>query len=151
MKLTDYKEKLARKVLVYGAPKTGKTDFVGQLAKTKKLWWVDLEDGVKTLLHSPRMTPEMLGNIELLRIPDTQINPIGCRTLLKMIKGNPGTVCETHGAWVCPICGKLPDAEKVAINLSEFTNNDVLVIDSVSQLAASAMNDIQKALTPKVY
>lgn len=145
MKLTDYQEKMARKVLVYGAPKTGKTDFVGQLAAKKKLWWLDLEDGVKTLIHSPRMTPAMLGNIELIKIPDTQIMPIAARTILKLIKGNPGWICESHGAWLCPMCGKTADSARTAINLSEFTNNDVLVIDSVSQLAASAMNDIQKA------
>lgn len=145
MKLTDYKEAAARKILVYGAPKTGKTDFVGQLAAAKKLWWLDLEDGVKTLIHSPRMTPAMLANIELFRIPDTQIFPIAARTILKIIKGQPVKVCETHGAVGCPACANGKGVETL-ISLRDFTTNDVLVIDSVSQLAASAMNDIQKAV-----
>lgn len=145
MKLTDYKQSMARKILVYGAPKTGKTDFVGQLASLKKLWWLDLEDGIKTLVHSPRITPAMIGNIELIKIPDTQIFPIAARTILHLIKGLPGTICEQHGAWKCPAC-KTANAPAAAIDLSSFTNNDVLVIDSVSQLAQSAMNDIQKAV-----
>lgn len=151
MKLTDYKQSMARKILVYGAPKTGKTDFVGQLAATKKLWWLDLEDGVKTLIHSPRITPEMLANVELFKIPDTQIFPIAARTILQLIKGRPGTICELHGAWNCPVCKTAASKDSAtgiatAIDLSTFTNDDVLVIDSVSQLAASAMNDIQKAI-----
>lgn len=143
MKLTDYIPAISRKILVYGAPKTGKTDFVGQLAKTKKLWWFDLEDGIKTLVHSPRMTPEMISNIELFKIPDTQIFPIAARTLLKVIKGLPVKICEAHGAAGCPVCERNA-AAATTISLKDFTNNDVLVIDSVSQLASSAMNDIQK-------
>ena len=148
MKLTDFIPSATRKILVYGAPKTGKTDLVGQLAASKKLWWFDLEDGVKTLLHSPRMTPAMLANIELFRIPDTQIFPIAARTLLKVIKGLPVAICHTHGAVACPLCANGKGASST-ISLRDFTTNDVLVIDSVSQLAASAMNDIQKDVISK--
>ena len=148
MKLTDYIPAAARKILVYGAPKTGKTDLVGQLASINKLWWFDLEDGVKTLIHSPRMKKEWFDNIELFKIPDTQIFPIAARTLLKVIKGAPVTVCETHGAVGCPMCAN-GRGDVTAISLRDFTNNDVLVIDSVSQLAASAMNDIQKDVIAK--
>lgn len=145
MKLTDYQPSVARKILVYGAPKTGKTDLVGQVAAIKKLWWFDLEDGIKTLLGSPRMTPAMLANIELFKIPDTQIMPIAARTLLKVIKGQPVAICHLHGAVACPICSKNGDPTST-ISLKDFTNDDCLVIDSASQLASSAMNDIQKAV-----
>jgi len=143
MKLTDYIPAVARKILVYGPPKVGKTDRVGQLAKVKKLWWLDLEDGVKTLIHSPRMTPDMLANIELFKIPDTQIFPIAARTLLKIIKGEPTEICHAHGAAGCPAC-KSKSLPTSRICLKEFTNDDVLVIDSGSQLATSVMNDIMK-------
>ncbi len=148
MKLTAYIPAVARKILVYGAPKTGKTDLVGQIASIKKLWWFDIEDGVKTLIHSPRMKKEWLENIELFRIPDTQIFPIAARTLLKVIKGLPVEICEAHGAVDCPHCKKA-NLPSTRICLREFTNDDVLVIDSVSQLAASAMNDIQKDIIAK--
>lgn len=145
MKLTDYAPKAARKILVYGPPKCGKTDLVGQLAEIKKLWWLDLEDGIKTLLSSPRMKKEWLDNIELFPIPDTQISPVACRTILKMIKGKPGTICHNHGVWDCVVC-KTKGGTSSALDLGSFTNNDVLVIDSVSQLASSAMNDIQSKI-----
>lgn len=143
MKLTDYEQSAARKIIVYGPPKTGKTDLVGQLAEKKKLWWFDLEDGVKTLLASPRMKREWFDNIELFKIPDTQINPIACRTFLKMFKAGTHEICHMHGAVGCPLCKK-DGAPSTSINLSSFTNNDILVIDSATQLAQSAMNDIQK-------
>lgn len=142
MKLTAYAPSMARKILVYGAPKTGKTDLVGQLAEVKKLWWLDLEDGIKTLLSSPRMKKEWLDNIEYFRIPDTQIMPVAARTMLKLVKGKAGTICEKHGVWECAAC-KQAGLTSPTIELGTFTNNDVLVIDSASQLAASAMNDIQ--------
>lgn len=143
MKLAEYEQSAARKIIVYGPPKTGKTDLVGQLAAKKKLWWFDLEDGIKTLLASPRMKREWFDNIELFKLPDTQINPIACRTLLKVIKGGPKKICWNHGAVDCPICKRDESAKWNEINLSTFTNNDIMVIDSATQTAQSAMNDIQ--------
>lgn len=143
MKLTDYVPAMARKILVYGPPKTGKTELVAGLAARKKLWWFDLEDGIKTLVNNPRIPQSSFANIEVFKIPDTQIFPIAARTLLKVIKGKAVAICHLHGAVGCPICAK--DSRPTSdIDLSTFTNDDVLVIDSVSQLAASAMNDIQR-------
>lgn len=142
MKFNDYVPAAARKILVYGPPKTGKTELVLKLAEKKKLWWLDLEDGIKTAINNPRIKPEWLENIELFKIPDTQVFPIAARTLLKIVKGGEKNVCHLHGAVECGICKK-DGGTSSAINLSSFTNNDVLVIDSVSQLAQSAMNDIQ--------
>lgn len=144
MKLTDYIPSAARKILVYGAPKTGKTDFVGQLAATHKLWWFDLEDGVKTLISSPRMKKEWLANIELFKIPDTQTFPVAVDTLLRVIKGGDHAICHAHGSVNCSRCKSLGAEAATTINVGAFTSNDVLVIDSVSQLAASVMNYIKR-------
>ena len=149
MKLNDYKPSAARKILVYGPPKTGKTDLVGGLAAIKKLWWFDLEDGVKTLLSSPRMKPEWFGNIELFRIPDTQIFPVAIETMLKIIKGGKNEICHLHGMVACARCKVLGPGGGTAIDVGAFTNDDVLVIDSGSQLSASAMNYIQRAIILK--
>lgn len=148
MKLTDYAPTAARKILVYGAPKTGKTELVAKLAQSKKLWWLDLEDGIKTVMNNPRIPAPWLDNIELFKIPDTQVFPVAARTMLKIIKGVPSEICHKHGVVGCILCKKdnLPTS---TINLGSFTNDDVLVIDSVSQLAASAMNDIQKDVIAK--
>lgn len=146
MKLTEYQPNAARKILVYGAPKTGKTELVGSLATIgKKLWWFDLEDGIKTLLRPDSTASKSLGNIELFRLPDTQLFPIGIETILKVVKGDGSLkVCHRDGRVNCASCSKNFPNDFTAINTKEFTNNDVLVIDSVSQLATSAMNHICK-------
>jgi hypothetical protein len=141
MKFTDYIPEAAKKILVYGAPKTGKTDLVGQLASIKKLWWFDLEDGVKTLISSPRMKKEWFDNIELFKLSDTQTFPVGIETMLRVIKGGKHSVCHAHGQVSCVKCKALGNSE---IDVGTFTLNDILVIDSVSQLSASAMNYIQR-------
>lgn len=152
MKLTDYKQSAARKICVYGDPKTGKTDLVAQLAEKKKLWWFDLDDGIKTVINSPRIKQEWWDNIELFKIPDTQVMPIGARTMLKVIKGRPCSICHMHGAVDCPICKRENPDAFTSIDLSTFTNNDVMVIDSTTQLAQSAMNDIQyKSIQAEKY
>lgn len=144
MKLSDYQQSAARKILVYGPPKSGKTDLVGQLAAGKKLWWFDLEDGIKTLLHSPRMKKEWFDNIELFSMPDTQTFPVAVETLLKVVKGGKQDICHKHGVVNCIACKKDAPTAFTSINVGEFTNNDVLVVDSVSQLASSVMNFIAK-------
>lgn len=144
MKLSTFTPSVSRKILVYGATKTGKTDFVGRLAEVKKLWWFDDEDGVKTLLSSPRIKKEWLDNIELFKIPDTQTFPVMVETLLRVIKGGDHAICHAHGAVSCNRCKSLGDSAATTINVGSFTNNDVLVIDSVSQLASSVMNYIQR-------
>jgi len=149
MKLTDYQPAAARKILVYGPPKTGKTDLVGQLASIKKLWWFDLEDGIKTLLSSPRMKKEWLNNIELFKLPDTQTFPIAIETMLRVIKGGKHSICHAHGVGNCVKCKALGAAGATEIDVGSFGPDDVLVVDSGSQLSASAMNYIQRELILK--
>lgn len=149
MKLDTYIPSVARKILVYGAPKTGKTDLVGQLAATHKLWWFDLEDGIKTLLSSPRVKKEHLKNIELFKLPDTQTFPVAIETLLRVIKGGSNKICHAHGVVNCVKCKLLPEDQHSVIDVGTFGITDILVIDSGSQLSASAMNYIQRELIAK--
>lgn len=138
MKLTDFKNSATVKLLVYGGPKSGKTSLVGKLADTKRLWWFDLESGISSLLKGGYN----LDNIEYFKLPDSQGYPIAVETILKVIKGGEQKICHAHGKVSCPMC-KTPDLYSV-IDVSKFTTNDVLVIDSVSQLSASIMNYILK-------
>jgi hypothetical protein len=149
MKLTAYEDTVARKVLVYGAPKTGKTEFVAGLAESKKLWWFDLEDGIKTVLHSPRLQKPWLERIEYFKLADTQTYPVAIETLLKVIKGGPQAICHEHGQVNCARCKAAKPTAFSIINTSEFTSEDVLVVDSVSQLSASVMNYIQRDIILK--
>lgn len=137
MLLSEYQAKETHKVLVYGRAKVGKDAFVGQLARAgQKLWWFDLEDGIKTLLNPAILPVEHHSNIHVFRIPDTQTIPMAIETLLKVIKGIPCTICWLHGKVSCPKCKD----NLYRICLDEFTVNDWLIINSVTQLSLSAMN-----------
>jgi hypothetical protein len=143
MKLTEYKTQSARHILVYGPPKSGKTAAIGKLAEKYKLWYFDLEDSVKTLLNPELCNPAWLPNIELFRIPDKQTYPMGIETMLKVLKGGKSTICHTHGKVSCPIC-KDP-ALLSTIDINELSvDKDIVVIESYSQLAESAMNYIMR-------
>lgn len=145
MKLSEYKAQSARHILIYGPPKSGKSAAIAQLAKRFKLWYVDLEDSVKTLLNPELVAPALLDNIELIRVPDKQTYPMGIETVLKIIKGTETKVCHLHGKVSCPLCAKDPAAIVTTINLSKFElDKDILVLESYSQLAESAMNYIMR-------
>jgi len=141
MKLTEYAPQTARHILVYGPPKSGKTAAIGKLAEKYKLWYFDLEDSVKTLLNPQLCDPAWLPNIELFRIPDKQTYPMGIETMLKVLKGGKSTVCSVHGKVSCPIC----KTGLTTIDINELSvDKDIVVIESYSQLAESAMNYIMR-------
>lgn len=143
MDLSDYNESTCAKILVYGPPKSGKTALVGKLAEAGfKLHWCDLEQGIKTLLNPAILKPEFRKNINVVNIPDHRMYPVAIDTVKTILKGQEAKVCFAHGKVACPICAKDPAAKVSTINLSTFTKQDILVIDSLSQLADSAMNKI---------
>lgn len=142
MKLSEYKGSEARHILVYGPPKTGKTELVGALAEHFTLWWFDLDGGAKTLMREGSRAFKHLDNINYFRIPDTQIFPIAVETMLKVFKGGRMKVCHQHGKVNCPACKDKPNTE---ICLEEFDNKkDILVVDSYTQLMDSVNNWIHK-------
>lgn len=140
MKLTDKIPSTTHRVLIYGAPKSGKTQLAAALAASYKLIWFDLENGYATLLKLPQTHQS---NIELLSIPDSKVFPIAIETMLKVITGNPVSICEQHGKVSCPLCRKdnLPTTD---IELAKVGADTVVVIDSLTQLTNSAIAFITK-------
>lgn len=139
MKLSEVSTNSAVKILVYGPPKTGKTSLVGKLAKTHKLHWLDLESGIKTLLNPLILSPEHRNNINVINIPDHRTYPIAIDTVRAIFKGAATRICDAHGKVNCSACTR-DKASFSEIDISKFTKEDVIVIDSLSQLAISAMN-----------
>lgn len=140
MKLTAKALSPIHRVLIYGSPKTGKTQLAGSLAEFKKILWFDLENGYATLLKFPQEWKE---RIEIISIPDTRSFPVAIETCLKVIKGAKVEICEEHGKVGCPLCKKDSKAFST-VELNALGEDTVVVFDSLTQLTASAIAHITK-------
>jgi len=140
MKLTDKLPSATHRVLIFGAPKSGKTQLAATLASQYNLLWFDLENGYGTLLKLPKQEQE---KIELISIPDSKTFPIAIETMLKVVSGTKVEICEAHGKVSCPLCKK-DSLPTTIIELSALGNDTVVVIDSLSQLSNSAIAFITK-------
>ena len=140
MKLTEKKHSKTSRVLVYGEPKSGKTQLAAALASKYKLIFIDLENGYETLLKLPQEYQE---RIELISIPDTKVFPIAIETMLKVITGNRVEICDAHGKVGCAVCKK-EQASFSVIELNSLSSDTVVVVDSLTQLSNSAMNFLTK-------
>jgi len=138
-KLSSKSTSSTHRIIVYGAPKSGKTQLVGQLAECYNLIWVDMENGHETLFKLPT---DWQDRIELINLPDTRSYPIAAETVLKMVKGAV-SICETHGKVSCMICKK-EGAATVDINLPALSSDTVVVFDSLTQLTSSCIAQITK-------
>lgn len=140
MNLDDYSTATRTKVLVFGPPKSGKTALVGKLASDFTLYYFDLESGIKTLLNPTLLDPKFRRNINVINIPDHKLYPVAIDTLRTVFRGGLKKICTTHGAVSCPVCAKVPTATATEIDIAKLGATDIVVIDSMSQLARSAMN-----------
>lgn len=144
MNLKDLANAVARvqpnhSILIYGAPKSGKTQLVGTAAKlpeVHRIFWFDLENGSETLLKMS-LTDTELEKVTLFKLPDTRSNPVAIETILKIFSSKtPVTICDEHGKVGCVVC----KTQGTSFHLGACTHNDLVVIDSGSQLGDSAMN-----------
>jgi hypothetical protein len=143
MKLSKKSAVKSHRVLLFGPPKSGKTQLAGSIVLDPrfKLLVFDLENGSDTLLKLP---PETHDRIEVISIPDTRGFPIAIETMLKVIKGGPVEVCELHGKVSCAIC-KSKLLPTTTIELNSLGLDTVVVVDSLTQLTNSAIAHITKA------
>lgn len=128
-------------ILIYGPPKSGKTRLVGTAAKipeVKRLIWFDLENGIETLINMG-LTEEEMAKITVYKVANTRENPIGIETFLKAFSAKtPIQICDAHGRVNCVECAKdkLPTTP---FCLKDLTHDDIVVIDSGSELGDSAL------------
>lgn len=142
MKLTDKVATTTHRVLVYGAPKTGKSLLVGKLSEHYKINWFDCENGYSVLQQLPIEQQE---RINLITVPDSRIYPIAAETWLYAIKGDAGTICNTHGKWNCQLCKKdgLPVTD---VHLNTTQPDTINVFDSLTQFTNSIISHITKSM-----
>lgn len=140
MKLSRKESSKSHRVLLFGPPKSGKTELAGKLSSKFNLIWFDLENGVDTLLKLPDSQKE---RIEVISIPDTRSFPVAIETCLKVIRGTRGFVCEEHGKWMCALCKK-DNKPVIEIELNALPLDTIVVFDSLTQLTNSAIAHITK-------
>jgi hypothetical protein len=140
-KLSSMQQSATHRVLIYGPPKSGKTQLAGSLSSAFDILWFDLESGKDTLFKLPKAQQE---RIELVSLPDTRSYPIAIETMLKVIKGGKVNICEKHGKVSCALCMK--DSSPItAVELSALPTSTIVVVDSMTQLTNSAIAHITKA------
>lgn len=144
MKLSSKEASPHHHVLLFGPPKSGKTKLTGNLATEGfNLHWFDLENGVGTL---KQLSSESQERVNLFALPDTRSFPIAIETLLKVIKGGRFEICDEHGKVACALCKKALASFSV-FDSSTLGPDDIMVVDSLTQLTASAIAHITKAQT----
>ena len=139
-KLSTMKHTSTHRVCVYGEPKSGKTQLAGELSKEFDILYFGLENGHETLLKLPYEQQE---RIDCILIPDSRVFPIGIETMLKVVTGNKVEICEEHGKVSCALCKKDQKAFSI-VELNALPKTTIVVIDSLTQLAVSAMAHITK-------
>jgi len=129
--------------LIYGQPKTGKTWLAGTAIKSAKLariFWFDIENGSSTLLNPElELTSEQMAKVTLYQLPDTCKNPVAIDTMLKVVSNLKGIdICEAHGKVACRDCKVAKSPTEYFPPIPSLGANDLIVIDSLSQLGDSA-------------
>jgi hypothetical protein len=146
MKASDYKAGAGRHVIVYGGPKTGKTELTGTLLPKWRLHWFNLDNGVKTLFREGSRALKHLDNLEIYTIPDSQRFPVAVQTMLKVLRGGPNKICHKHGIVDCAAPSCKVDGGYDLFDLDKLdVKKDIVVIDHYTQLMDSVNNWIHKA------
>ncbi len=140
MKASKKSASATQRVLIYGPPKTGKTQLALELAKYFDIIFVDLENG-----HDPiyKLSQECQERTEIISLPDTRDYPIAIETCLKIVKGKV-SICELHGKVRCMLCAK-EKADIVEVDVNSMPNSSIIIFDSLTQLTSSAISHITKA------
>lgn len=139
-KLSSLSPSTTQRVLLYGPPKTGKTEIAGALSAEFDLLWFDLEAGKDTLFKLPKSQQD---RINIISIPDTRGWPIAAETMLKVIKGAVCPICEEHGKVNCLGCMKMSKSQET-VCLTTLPTGTIVVIDSGTQLSNSFIAHITK-------
>lgn len=139
-------ESSSHAILIYGDSGVGKTRFAATaslIPEINRIVWLDLENGADTILNMG-LPDDALKKIEIFKLLDTRKDPHVMNAMLRMFSSKTDVpICEEHGRMNCLPC----TSEKKTFqqfNITKMTKNDLLVIDSGSQLADCAVNALLK-------
>lgn len=134
-------ETFSRKVILFGNPGSGKTHIAATIAKVpsiKRVFWFDVENGIETLIYAktsqgqPLLTDEEMSKIIPIRIRDTAELPRAAETILKAFTSTKGVILNSKE-------GKVDPKGDIPFNLFTLTDEDVVVIDTLGQVADSVV------------
>lgn len=129
-------------LLVYGAPKTGKTLLVGKMAEYRPIKYIGGENGITTLQYN--LSKELQSKIDFIEVPDNKDMPLFFETCLKILTAKPCKCCDAHGKVGCSICAAKSDATFVEFNQPNEEGNPIYVFDSWTAATISAINKINQ-------
>jgi hypothetical protein len=150
---------MKHKFLIYGPPGSGKTQLAATICQVPNIgaiYWLDLEDGLATVITSRKedgsyyFSEEELGKILYIPIPDrTMLDPgtsklldiaqdkasnaLAARVLTRLLTSSKVQQYDVDAQAIVP----QPSDSTISFCLSKLASNDVVVIDSGSQLAHS--------------
>lgn len=140
------KESSTHSILIYGDSGSGKTLLTANAAllpEIHTIYWIDLENSRDTIFGM-NLPDWALKKIKLFSMLDTRKEPHVMNAILRMFSSKTDVpICEEHGRMNCLPC----NSEKKSFqqfNLTKMTHNDLLVIDSGSQLTDCAINALLK-------
>lgn len=136
-----------QRILIYGPPKTGKTEIAGNVSTDFDVTYIGNENGHGTL---QKYSAAQQDRIEVINLPDTRDYPIAAETMLKLAKGDEYKVCQSHGKINCMNCMKMSGAIDT-VHLNAKGPGHVAIFDSVTQLATSVIAHITKNQTDELY
>ena len=142
MELSAYKNDERKRMIVYGDPFTGKTTLAAKLAEKFKLKWIDIEHGASSIVNN--VPAKFHKNIDLIQIPDSKMQPMAAETVMKIFEGGKCVICVTHGKVTCPLCSRDTEAKYNNICLRELGKDEIVVLDSATQLTNSIMSHITR-------
>lgn len=120
------------RIIIYGAPGSGKTWSIGRLAESHNLYYFSLENGYRTLLNPDCVAPEFRKNIQIIQMLDTPETPIAATSLDSFFRNRKGSFCEAHGRNDCPLCKRSGDPF-LDISIPDLGPKDILIFDSLTQ------------------
>lgn len=142
MKLSSIDLTIAPKhIVIFGPPGSGKTKLALALAEVYNIHMLSLEAGHTVGKQLPIAWQE---RINVIRIPDTRAAPVAMSTMLRLVKMGKIHTCEAHGMNDCVVCVKNLGASWNDLDLATLTSNDIVLMDTSTQLTFSAMAHIGK-------